>query len=345
MSWNLIVLGLVLFASTLHRNSVSCFSVDGFGVMPPARILGVPTMLYRGKSYCCRANGTRRTVCRATSALVRMMATVTPSATTLVDPGPRRSEKVMSSLPGSLRTWFDLSLPEGRCIGVETTNEADSFPKDGITTIQNDHWLFSAFHRDEVEFGMQLKKTRNSFWLGRLALRRALEFPDYSILKDKYGAPEMKKDFLGSISHKQDKGVAIVSPPLLHHRDSDAVLSGIGIDLEMTSRPGKPSLAKRILTERERKSLGKLPGITVDEEILLRFSLKEAIYKAAHPLLNQYVSFQEAEITPHPDGTASCTWLLDSKADEKIALLTAHWKKLLDDDYFLTSASVYTKSD
>lgn len=71
-------------------------------------------------------------------------------------------------------------------------------------------------------------------------------------------------------------------------------------------------------------------------------SLKEAIYKAAHPLLCQYVSFQEAEVTPHADGTASCVWLLDdSDADKRIAKLTAHWRRLPDDGYFLTSASVY----
>jgi 4'-phosphopantetheinyl transferase EntD len=70
-------------------------------------------------------------------------------------------------------------------------------------------------------------------------------------------------------------------------------------------------------------------------------SLKEAIYKAAHPLLCQYVSFQEAEVTPHPDGTASCKWLLQSNADKRIAMVTAHWRRLPDDGFFLTSASVY----
>ena len=88
--------------------------------------------------------------------------------------------------------------------------------------------------------------------------------------------------------------------------------------------------------------MGNLPGITFDEEVLLRFSLKEAIYKAAHPILQQYVGFQEAEVTPHSDGTASCTWFLDTKADHQIAKLTAHWKRISDEDFFLTSASVYT---
>ena len=338
---------LLLLVLTIHsNNSVSCFSFDGTARMSPAiaPIRVSKMMSLRGTSLCYRHLGTQQTVRQARSAILRRMATVKPSTSILADPGSRKSESVMASLPDSLKPWFDLSLPEGRCIGFETTDELDSFPGDERTTLPNNHWLYSAFHKDEVDFGMQLKKTRNSFWLGRLALRRALDFPEYPVLKDDYGRPEMKNDFFGSISHKQDKGVAIVSP--LKLKDPDAILAGIGIDLEMTSRPGRrQSLAKRILTETERESLGNLPGIDGEEEVLLRFSLKEAIYKAAHPLLNQYVSFQEAEVTPYPDGTASCTWLLDSNADQKIALLTAHWRKLEGDEYFLTSASVYTKTD
>ena len=340
MSQNFILLSILLFGLTVYRGSG--FSVDGFAVMPLGGISGFSMMLplqrgvYRYGGY-----GMRRNCRQATSIVARSMTAVKPSAATLVDPGySSRSEEVISSLPKSLKTWFDISLPEGRCIGVETTNEMDSFPHDGITTLESDHWLCSAFHRDEVDFGMQLKKTRNSFWLGRLALRQALDFPDYPILKDKFGRPEMKDNILGSISHKPDRGVAMVSPPLSRE---NLVLAGIGVDLGMTSRPGRPSLAKRILTVNECESLGKLPGVTVDEEVLLRFSLKEAIYKAAHPLLCQYVSFQEAEVTPHEDGTASCTWLLDSNADEKISDLTAHWQKIGDDEYFLTSASVYIR--
>jgi len=341
MSRNFMLWGISLFGLTLYR--LSCFSVDGFSVMPLARISGFSTMMpFRRGALYYQSYGMRRDFRRVAGCVIRRMATAKPSSATLLDPGSR-SDEVMSSLPKSLTPWFDLSLPEGRCIGVETNNEDDSFPEDGIVTLESDHWLFSAFHRDEVEFGMQLKKTRNSFWLGRLALRRALNFPDYPVLKDKYGRPEMKEDLFGSISHKQDKGVAMVSPPKTNIEN--LVLAGVGVDLEMTSRPGKPSLSKRILTPKERESLGKLPGITIDEEVYLRFSLKEAIYKAAHPLLCQYVSFQEAEVTPYEDGTASCTWLLDNNADERIRELTAHWKKLGDNEYFLTSASVYTTSD
>ena len=73
-------------------------------------------------------------------------------------------------------------------------------------------------------------------------------------------------------------------------------------------------------------------------------SLKEAIYKAAHPLICQYVGFQEAAVTPHPDGTASCEWFLESGAHVKLDTIQAHWRKIEDGDFFLTSDSAQLKN-
>jgi hypothetical protein len=231
---SVLLLGVFWLTLTLHRISVvSCFSVDGWStLMPSARVAGFSMMLpYHGGALCYRSFGVRQTFRQASSLGVRMMSTVKPSSTAVVDTGAvppdasRRSDEVLSSLPGNLKTWFDISVPEGRCVGVEvTTNENDCFPQDlfdGTITIKSDHWLRSVFHLDEVEFGMKLKETRNSFWLGRLALKIALDFPDYPILKDEYGRPQLKEDFFGSISHKQDKGVAIVSPLVTDDRNSD----------------------------------------------------------------------------------------------------------------------------
>lgn len=133
-------------------------------------------------------------------------------------------------------------------------------------------WMDSAFHPSEVEYGLTLKKSRASFWLGRLALRLALDFPDYPILRDSYGRPQLSPGIFGSISHKQDRGIALVSPIIVLDEDGCGKrLAGVGIDLELTSRPGRPSVASRVLTERERQALGGLPGISVEEEVLLRF--------------------------------------------------------------------------
>mmetsp|Transcript_3662 Transcript_3662/g.10364 ORF Transcript_3662/g.10364 Transcript_3662/m.10364 type:complete len:340 (-) Transcript_3662:373-1392(-) len=315
----------------------SASSKIGIMLMLAGRAIGYPMALLPPRA-CRHCFGGKRTGFPKTSGITRrMIATTRPPDAVDVE--------TLSCLPDDLNPWFDLVLPEGRCVGVETGNETQCFA--GVVPDQTtrDHWIHSVFHGDEIALGMGMEASRNSFWLGRLAMRIALDFPDYPILRDGYGRPEVRRGSFGSISHKRNRGVAIVSPSVIDQGNSDFALSGVGIDLEMTSRPGRPSLARRILTPDEQAALGAIPGLTVEQEVLLRFSLKEAIYKAAHPLLCQYVGFKEAEVTPFPDGTASCRWLLDNEADRPIAKLTAHWRTIEDGNYFLTSASVYSRSD
>jgi 4'-phosphopantetheinyl transferase EntD len=69
------------------------------------------------------------------------------------------------------------------------------------------------------------------------------------------------------------------------------------------------------------------------------FSLKECIYKSVHPLICQYVGFQEAEVTPHANGTASVTWKMKSGACERLGEISAHWRRLEGGEYFLSSSS------
>ena len=75
-----------------------------------------------------------------------------------------------------------------------------------------------------------------------------------------------------------------------------------------------------------------------------RFSLKESVYKAMHPLLCQFVGFQEAEITPHANGTALVSLNLKNGAHKLLLTedITAHWRRI-DGGFFLTSASVSLK--
>ena len=64
-----------------------------------------------------------------------------------------------------------------------------------------------------------------------------------------------------------------------------------------------------------------------------------------HPLICQFVGFQEAEVTPYENGTASVNLNLKNGAHEMISMedTTAHWRRLEEGDYFLTSASVTLK--
>jgi hypothetical protein len=171
-------------------------------------------------------------------------------------------------VPRVINPWLDLELPEGRCIGVELSDVENSDPR-AMTPenlIDDNHWVHSVYHPDEVAFGMKLKPaSSSSFWMGRMAMRIALDFPDYPILKDSFGRPQVSPGVCGSISHKGNKGIALVSVA------SNQTLSGVGVDLERTERPGKRSIAGRVLTKNEQDSLGRIPGLSEDQEVLLRF--------------------------------------------------------------------------
>lgn len=70
----------------------------------------------------------------------------------------------------------------------------------------------------------------------------------------------------------------------------------------------------------------------------LTFSLKESIYKAIHPLISEYVGFQEAEVIPYANGTSDVNLLFGTDARSKIGCVTAHWRKVEGGNYFLTTA-------
>ena len=177
-------------------------------------------------------------------------------------------------LPSHVEKWLDIQLPEGRCVGVcvaeldNDDNDGGAFASPETLAANSDHWMHTAYHPKELAFGMELSEAAaTSFWLGRLAMRIALQFPDFPILKDSYGRPHLDfcgKQVYGSISHKGSCGIALVA-------NSSTLLAGVGVDLEQTSRPGKRSIAPRVLTEREQDCLGSIPGVSVQEEILLRF--------------------------------------------------------------------------
>ena len=61
-----------------------------------------------------------------------------------------------------------------------------------------------------------------------------------------------------------------------------------------------------------------------------------------HPLISQWVGFNEAEIQPHDDGTATVKLNLKSGAHEQFNTVTAHWRRI-DGEFFLTSSSVTMK--
>lgn len=60
-----------------------------------------------------------------------------------------------------------------------------------------------------------------------------------------------------------------------------------------------------------------------------------------HPLICQYVGFQEVEIQPEADGGARATFMLKSEAHNKFGHVSIHWQRL--GDFFVSTASVQLK--
>ena len=118
-----------------------------------------------------------------------------------------------------------------------------------------------------------------------------------SILRDDWGAPNLAPGVTGSISHKDFFCVGAAALDL-HGR--------VGVDLEHINNKAATTLWRRILTAGEKEQLGGLRslGFSAEEEVLLIFSFKEAVYKAIHPFLARSIDFGEVEIFPHLDGSA-----------------------------------------
>lgn len=187
--------------------------------------------------------------------------------------------------------YFDLLLPEGKCIGLRSTKlspgHRDELSRFNIlkyrkefvtnsenlqsTTLSPHHWIYDCLHPGEVEYGLaKLKgniKNAQCFLLGRLALRKGLnqfldnnnlaeleKMKDHCILKDSYGRPQLLNGYLGSISHKENLGVALVTKL---QKGVDATRMGIGIDIEKRF-PSRMNIARKILSPNEIDDLGKL---------------------------------------------------------------------------------------
>ena len=96
----------------------------------------------------------------------------------------------------------------------------------------------------------------------------------------------MPVGFSGSVSHKRRIAVALAA------RDEG---SKIGIDVEEVP-PLRIDISERVLTDGELASLRRLPDVDRWRATMVRFSLKEAIYKALDPFVQRYVGFKEVAL-------------------------------------------------
>lgn len=212
---------------------------------------------------------------------------------------------------------FVRELPHGLCTGVRIP-EADA-------ELSPDAW--AQLDPAEARYAAGLAPTRHPTWVsGRVALRlaaRHLGISAPAFLPNRRGAPEMPRGLVGSISHTRSMAVALIA------EDTGWT---VGIDIERRAL-GRQDISRHVLTESEQAEIAHLTSAQRGESIMVRFSLKESIYKAIDPFLQRYVGFREAQVSLLDDGQA----LVRLSLKEGGPLMVEGWWST-SDGFVLTSA-------
>lgn len=206
-------------------------------------------------------------------------------------------------------TLLRLDLPHGACEGVGLPAAWDAAAAAGLAT------LAPAARAHAARLA---PRRRLTFVGGRVALARAaarLGLPPAELLPDPDGAPRLPAGAVGSVSHKSWLAVA-----LLDRADGWSR----GVDLEELDAP-REHIARRVLVPAEQGAVAELPPTERWPAILLRFSVKESIYKALHPLVRRPIAFTEAAVTPTADGGCEVRLALVPAAPFE---LEARWLRL-----------------
>jgi enterobactin synthetase component D len=156
----------------------------------------------------------------------------------------------------------------------------------------------SRLHPDERALAETLRGFRQAEFVGgRLAARDAMQALGRRtgpVLRGVRGEPVAPPGVSLSISHKRHLAVAVAAR---------SEFGGLGVDLEVLE-PEREGIQQRVLVSEELESLEALEPDRRWTSTVLRFSIKEAIYKALAPRLQRYIGFEEAIVHPSTDGTA-----------------------------------------
>ncbi len=191
-------------------------------------------------------------------------------------------------------------------------------------------------HPAERDLAARLGTARAAeFLAGRAALRAAMRrvAPSHAgqpVLRTPRGAPVLPQGVTGSISHKRTRALAMaLAAPATH----------VGLDLEERPQaPPDPSrdIAGRVLTDAERSALDGLEPRDRHEAVLLRFAIKEAVYKAIDPLVGRYVAFGEVALELSDDGNATVRLPAGDLALRDVAVRARWW---MDDTHLMAAVA------
>ncbi len=153
------------------------------------------------------------------------------------------------------------------------------------------------FRRCGIEMPAQLGRAtarrQAEFLAGRLCARHALHglngVPDSPATLEGRRAPQWPLGCVGSITHSDGWAGALVA--------KQRAYLGVGVDVERLLDPAEAlRLGKDILTAGEWQRLHQLSPSCVGLAVTLTFSLKESLFKALYPLVEQDFYFEHAEL-------------------------------------------------
>jgi 4'-phosphopantetheinyl transferase EntD len=148
---------------------------------------------------------------------------------------------------------------------------------------------------EETAVARAVDSRRAEFTTGRTLARRALArlgTPVDAVPVGEQRAPVWPDGVVGSITHCAGLRAAAVA------RVTD--VRSVGIDAER-DRPLPDGVLDAVSDPDERAWLAGLPDGTPWDTVL--FSAKESVYKTWFPLTGRWLGFEDAVLTPHPDGT------------------------------------------
>ena len=180
------------------------------------------------------------------------------------------------------------ALPHGIVAGVRLPGSADPVAEE----------VLSRLHPDERALAETLRGYRQAEFVGgRLAARDAMQALGRRtgpVLRGVRGEPVAPPGVSLSVSHKRHLAIAVAAR---------AEFGTLGVDLEALE-PEREGIGARVLVPEELQALEALEPARRWTSTVLRFSIKEAIYKALAPRLQRYIGFEEAVVHPATDGTA-----------------------------------------
>ena len=148
-----------------------------------------------------------------------------------------------------------------------------------------------SLHPDEAAVSARFAaKRRREFAAGRDCARRLLVnlgFPETPVGVDAHRAPRWPDGVVGSISH--GAGLCVVAVA------RRGAILGLGVDVE-SDAPLSAGIRRRVCTDGERHHLDALGEPEAGRRAKLLFSIKEAVYKCVHPLVQTPIGFQQAEV-------------------------------------------------